>query len=187
VLEEGTSNYGSVTCTTTGVNPTAPTGRQFAAITSVGTGSVCEDFNTAVDPDIANGDYLLADDEVSPGGGVDASAGIAADCQITYDGDNTGEQTLLNTAVYDASAGDWHAEDIDAYFNPAPTECDDDTIYFVNFEDVAATDFDLNNLCFNTAGIIGYAVTSGTLPNGWTLWPGYWVVRPTRKTRQVPP
>lgn len=118
-LEEGTSNYSSVV-TVSDNAISDPTGEQFIAITSIGSGSPCESFNTATAPDIANGDYLLANDTTDPGAYV---LTVGADCRFSYSGDSS-RQSVLNIDVYDASAGDWHADDIDYWnLNEAPV-CD---------------------------------------------------------------
>ena len=169
-LEEGTSNYSTV-ATVSDVAMTAPTGFQFVAITSIGVGSPCEDFNAAAAPDIASGDYLLAPTTVSPGGGVDDTLTIGADCQFEYDADNLAQQRALNVDVYDASVGDWHADGIDAYFNNTVPVCDEGLNVFVYDQDVAIDDYDLNISCTDddTGDTLDFTVTTGTLPTGLAL------------------
>lgn len=124
---------------------------QFIDITSIGTGSPCEDFNTAADPDIASPDILTAPADIEPGGGVDESLTISAACQFSYDGDNTGQQKAFNITIYDVSAEGFHAEDIDALFNNTAPECvsvDDQVLD----QDEAINTFDLDDVCADSDG-----------------------------------
>lgn len=163
-LEEGTSNYSAVS-TVSAAALADPTGEQFIAITSIGAASPCASFNTAVNPDIANGDYLLANDNVDPGA---VAVTISAACQYSYSA--SGRQSVLNTEVYDASVGAYHASDIDAWFNNSAPVCIDIPDVFVWTKDVAITAFDLDTYCTDadTEQSV-YTVTTGTLPTGVTL------------------
>lgn len=163
-LENGTSEYSAVASVAN--NAIAdPTGEQFIAITSVGVGSPCESFNTAVNPDIANGDFLLANDNVDPGA---VAVTISAACQYSYSA--SGRQSVLNTEVYDASVGAYHASDIDAWFNNSAPLCVNISEPFVWTKDIAIDAFDLDTYCTDadTEQSV-YTVTTGTLPTGVTL------------------
>ncbi len=147
----------------------APTGQQFVEIASIGTDSPCDEFNGLATPDIVAGDWLLATDETAPGG---HSLSIAVDCHYSYSapGDNS-QQAALDVAVYDASAGDYHADDIDTWFNNTAPTCnnyeqdtlvlDEDTAMSTVFLDDQTSDFDDDDL--------SYALTVGTLPTGTSL------------------
>lgn len=164
-LEEGTSNYGTVV-TVSDVLMAAPTGKQFVAITSVGVGSPCEDFNTAVNPDIVNGDYLRANSTTAPGS---YALSISAACQFSYSG-NGSQQTALDTLVYDASAGAYHVDDIDFVDNNSAPFCETDTLVYDFTEDAAISAINLALACSDPDGdTMTFAVTSGTLPVGLSL------------------
>lgn len=166
MVEEGTSNYSAVV-TVSDIAMTAPTGKQFAEITSIGTGSPCEDFNTATNPDIAAGDYLRADNTTTPGS---YALTISAACQFIYTGDDS-QQTALDTLVYDLSAGDYHADDIDFVSNNHAPVCEEETLVYVFDEDVAIDEIDFNAVCEDEdpSDTLTFAVTAGILPNGLTL------------------
>lgn len=163
-LEEGTSNYSSVVTVSDNVI-SDPTGEQFIAITSIGSGSPCESFNTATAPDIANGDYLLADDNTSPGS---FALTVTAACQFSYSGDDS-RQSVLNIEVYDATAGDWHADDIDFWANNEAPVCSAPEALAVDLDE-AITTIDLDTLCTDAElDTLAYTLTSGTHPTGISL------------------
>lgn len=163
-IEDSEGNDSDV-FTVSDIEMDAPSGKQFVAITSIGTDSPCDAFNDAANPDIANGDYLLADDATDPG---DYALTIGADCHYSYTGD--GRQSVLDTFVYDASVGAWHAEDLDVWFNNTAPECTEDTILFLFDEDEEAPGFDLSLACEDAdSDTLTFSVSSGSLPTGLAL------------------
>lgn len=112
----------SAVSTITGRTMAAPTGFQFVTITSVDAGTPCASFNAATNPDIANGDILKAPTTMSPG--ASCALTITAACQFSY-GNPCGSEreSALNIAVYDASAGAYHTDDIDFWSNNQSPNC----------------------------------------------------------------
>lgn len=163
--EEGTSNYSAVV-SVLAAQMTAPTGMAFWPILTIGTDSPCDFFNDAVDPDIAANDWLMSDAATSPGA---FALTVANTCQYSYTGDAT-PQSVLDTTVYDASVGGWHADDIDVWFNNAAPVCDEEHQFLLLFETVAMAALDLDNACSDAdAEQLTYSVTLGSLNSGLTL------------------
>jgi hypothetical protein len=143
---------------------------EFTSISSIGTGSPCEDFNTAAAPDIASPDILISPVNVSPG---DYALTISAACQFSYDDSGEGaQQRAFNIAIYDVSAEDYHAEDIDFMANnTGPTNIQTLGDPIVYDEDEA---IDTLEVCsgFDDPDLldqIEITVTGGILPNGLSL------------------
>lgn len=164
--EEGTSNYSDVV-SVLAAQMQAPADMAFWPILSVGAGSPCESFNTAVDPDIAANDWLLSDDATTPGS---FALTVSNACQYSYPGDTT-PQSVLDTAVYDASVGGWHADDIDVFFNNNDPVCDNEDVRtLLLFETVAMDAIDLDDFCVDPdVESLTYAVTTGSINSGLTL------------------
>jgi hypothetical protein len=163
-IEDGSATDSTV-ATVSNVALADPPGEQFIAITSIGSGSPCEDFNTQVAPDSASGDYLLADDATSPGS---FALTVGANCHFSYAGDAS-RQAVLDVDVYDASAGDWHVSDIDFVANNTAPSASEDFDYPFDI-DVAWSDWDICTTQFTDGD--GDSMTlskSGTEPTGLTL------------------
>ncbi len=148
----------------------APTGFQFAPVTTVGADSPCALFNAATDPDIAGGDFLLAPDDVSPGS---YSLIIASNCHFTFDDGGEGaQQSAPDIAVFDASAGAYHADDIDFWANNNAPTCtaSGSPEIFVLDEDEAMTPVDLNGYFDDEdADALTFNAQVGTLAPGTSL------------------
>lgn len=169
VAEEGTGNFSSVVSVLS-VMPDAPTGKAFWPILSIGTDSPCERFNTATAPDIAANDWLLSDDATDPGA---YALTVLNTCQFSYTGDSS-RQSVLDIGVYDASAGGWHADDIDFWANNIVPVCDPEedplVILLYKDEEMASTDLESLGGCFDEdSDTLSYAVDSGSLPTGTSL------------------
>lgn len=164
--EEGTSNYSAVV-SVLAVQMAAPTGRNFWPILSIGALSPCADFNTAADPDIAANDWLLGDETTDPGAFV---LTVANTCQFEYTDPSGGRETLLNTAVYDASVGGWHASDIDFVANDPDVVCDDNLIEVVHDVGVSlGAGIDLDDFCSNGLDQLTYTQDTGALTAGYSF------------------
>ena len=141
---------------------TAPTGYQYVTLASIGTGSPCESFNTAVNPDLVAGDIIAPPTTVSPSG---ATLTVGTDCQYSYP-DDPARALALNGAAYDVSAAGYHASDIDAVFNDPDVSCSA-PIEQVIVVDAAMTGIDLDNSCSHPLGdTLTYTKDSGTEPTG---------------------
>lgn len=167
VAEEGTGNFSSVVSVLS-VLPDAPTGKAFWPILSIGTDSPCERFNTATAPDIVANDWLLSDDATDPGA---YALTVLNTCQFSYTGDSS-RQTVLDIGVYDASAGGWHADDIDFVANNFGPACLPDNPLALLYKDEAMVSLDLQAFgdCSDPEGdTLEFSITSGSLPTGTSL------------------
>lgn len=145
----------------------APTGYQFVAITSIGTGSPCASFNTATNPDIANGDYLKAPTTTSPGS---FALTIGADCQFSYPGDSS-RQSALGISVYDASVGAYHADSIDFWANnlaPIPPTPPGSIVWYFPLNQ-AITPIDLSQYCPDPEGDTVVVTSVSGLAHGLSI------------------
>jgi len=114
---------------------------------------------------MVNGDYLLADNNTSPGS---FALTVTAACQFSYSGDDS-RQSILNIDVYDASVGNWHADDIDFWANNAAPVCSGPDSRAVDLDE-AMTTIDLDTFCTDAElDTLTYTLTSGTHPTGITL------------------
>jgi hypothetical protein len=113
---------------------------QFIGITSIGSGSACEVFNTHANPDIANADVLVVPVTVQPNG---EALDVSAACGFVYSG-SLDRQTALNVAIYDASASGYHAVFMDVWVNNRNPVCEDDS---ENIRVGAVYSRDLNLYC----------------------------------------
>lgn len=122
---------------------------QYLRISSIGTGSPCESFNTATNPDIAANDVLKAPATTNPSA---FSLTIGTDCQFSYSGDGS-RQDALNIGVYDFSVQAFHADDIDFWSNnQAPIPPEPDSIVFYWMQGVPITPIDLTPYCTDPEG-----------------------------------
>ena len=116
---------------------------QFTLLTSVGMSSPCADFNTAVDPDIAANDILVAPVAVQPLGLPDGALVITAACGFSYS-NSFDRQSALNVLIFDESADDYMAEDIDFWSNNQLPVCENAS---KNVKVDRAFSFDITSLC----------------------------------------
>lgn len=83
----------------------APAGNQHTLLASVSATSWCNDFNTAVDPDIAAADVVKTSTATSPSAYAWTQT---TTCDASYP-DPNGSRQSITYDVYDTSAGDWMA------------------------------------------------------------------------------
>lgn len=138
-------------------------------LASIGSGSPCESFNTATDPDLVAGDIADYPSATSPGA---YAFTVGTDCQASYTGDDS-RQSALNWKLYDVSAAGIHADDIDFWANNQAPTC------IGPFAQVIKTDEAMTNIVIaNDTGSLcedaesdelTTTLTVGTLPTGTSL------------------
>lgn len=137
---------------------------QSIVLSSIGTGSPCEAFNAATNPDLAAGDVLKAPTITHPGG---YALTIGTDCQFSFIGDGS-RQDALNIAIFDTSAGGWHADDIDAWINNQTPVCQSDVVFHWNEGD-AIDPVDANQYCADSESDALTTTEISGLASGVTL------------------